>query len=812
MSEDESKEINQIQLNKSNNIAVNYFQSYVNYFWQWEVDYSFNSDVIQEASDFKGGINCLSIPNGIKIAYKEQIKDILESLSEVHFPPFGAIVLAFLATNNYDDTEKIVSGVFDKIRSEYPNLTSGTSYVDLTETQAFLKTLIKLEKSLKVGDKRTELFTIIFKEAHNSIKAANAQELLKCIENKAFELEPCANKKTIVLSTLTKDFNTLALLNKKFPNPQAIVRKWQGLPEIEEIEEVEIDSNHIKEKPDFIQQLIEEPKTFFVGNLLKRLWSGIQLPMQNVHPGEMPLGGVSDITNKGDFNNLLITEYANDNDVFLHRIANKEALFIRRETTPEEDLRTRAFLIDTTIKNWGTPKILSYATALSFIYHPKNKLEFRPYAVEDEYHELNFETVEGVIDGLQSAFSKLDASKGVELFLEEHIEEDIEITFFTSKKTLQHNSFVKLFNQHHDKFGWIITTDTVGGIDVFKIKNGTKNLVRSIVLPIEELWRNPPKQKIRKGGESEIPDEPINNYPILFGLPSGKALSFKVDGLFYILQKRGNFFRARKTNKGFELLSSNIRFHSGIKTDNDTVGTIIDGEITILYWDNKKNIVLRNRRKKYVFQGDYEYLKNHYSKYLTTFKGAVYLSLMEDYTKGRNYYKIHVEDNYIEEIKNLTKKDQKEFEKKLEGHYIYYSGSVFSNIRTIKIRKDNNLVFNDKHTLNINLESIRLTNFQMKMGSMPKQEAILEGKHFFSFVDGSKILIDRLGILTFKSSNPSIETFYMSSFIDISLAMASETEFAGNNYFLPEETPLTTIKVSEFQTKYVTPFIENIVS
>jgi preprotein translocase subunit SecB len=47
--------------------------------------------------------------------------------------------------------------------------------------------------------------------------------------------------------------------------------------------------------------------------------------------GEQPIGGISDMTNKGDFNRMLL-EFANEDEVFMNRVANNEALYIQRNT------------------------------------------------------------------------------------------------------------------------------------------------------------------------------------------------------------------------------------------------------------------------------------------------------------------------------------------------------------------------------------------------------------------------------------------------------------------------------------------------
>jgi MoxR-vWA-beta-propeller ternary system domain bpX0 len=67
-----------------------YYQSYNNYFWQWEED----GDV-------------LAITGGSTIAYKQQVAEILLGLAENGLPPFGSVLLVMIGSNvTMDDSVK----------------------------------------------------------------------------------------------------------------------------------------------------------------------------------------------------------------------------------------------------------------------------------------------------------------------------------------------------------------------------------------------------------------------------------------------------------------------------------------------------------------------------------------------------------------------------------------------------------------------------------------------------------------------------------------------------------------------------------
>ncbi|MBJ7429239.1 MAG: energy transducer TonB, partial [Bacteroidia bacterium] len=80
-------------------------------------------------------------------------------------------------------------------------------------------------------------------------------------------------------------------------------------------------------------------------------------------------------------------------------------------------------------------------------------------------------------------------------------------------------------------------------------------------------------------------------------------------------------------------------------------------------------------------------------------------------------------------------------------------------------------------------------------------------ENVFSFFEGSTITIHKAGLLIFKSNNKAIPTFYIPTVLLNNIAAASETEFAGRDYYYKKGTKIT---VREFNKKYYTPFMDQI--
>ena len=356
-------------------ISDYYFQSYADYFWQWE-----------------DNLDVLTIPNGNTIAYSAYVLEVMEKLGTQGLPPFGSLLLAIIATN--PNSKDSINQVYGYLYSEHPP-------VVLSEGTDFLYTLHDLPSKYKQGKNRLLLFQTIFKNCHNINSPHHSERILVSHELERKGLNSFSIDKPFNENILIKDYRTLSLLNRKYPDTYSIINAIANIPEFEEEIKIEVSPILEKEgKKDFVDELIENDKTFYVGSLIKRIWGGLNIPVHSALPSQQPLGGISDLTNKGDFDKLLISEFANDDLVFLSRLANNEALYIQREIPPINSNLERIILIDISLKNWGTPKSIAFAILLAIAKHPKTNIACTAYVVGNSYRAISFDNIHEIIENL----------------------------------------------------------------------------------------------------------------------------------------------------------------------------------------------------------------------------------------------------------------------------------------------------------------------------------------------------------------------------------------------------------------------------
>ncbi|UUC44914.1 hypothetical protein [Flavobacterium cerinum] len=792
-----------------------YFQSYENYFWEWENEIR-TSDSVFEA---------LVIPEGNTIAYEQFVMETLDLLAIDGFPPFGSLLLALIATNS-NATESLTQ-VFEIINNSYTVKKEPTYPKGFTYAHNFLKTLADLPTEFKQGDKRKQLLQTIFKNCHNRVAAHTAQSIMLSYKEHKYLLVESARKLSLSDANLKKDLQTLAHLNIKYPTTETLLAAIANVPKLTELDQEIEDLEPIPASSDsFIDKLIEEPKTFLIGSLIQRIWSGLNIPLHHSTPSHQPLGGVSDLTNKGDFDKLLISEFANEDEIFMSRIANNEALYIKREVPPESDKFFRLLLIDCSLKNWGTPKILAFASALAIAKHPKTDIECKIVAMGNGYREIAYETIEDIIDGLDSLGTKLDVAPELSEILNENTDiKHSEVFLITSEEAMASADMRRVVSENHDKIKYIITAGTEGILNFDRLQNRGRKRIQHIELPLEELWTK------KKSGKSKKSDKeiwkgdtlPETMYPILLPPPRKYMAVFPLPkDEFCLLTSTGMLFKTQVTipddehyfriHKGMELLLNNL----SVKQNGDYALQINKNGEYILgaFYRKEMYLSILNLNTREYHQRKIA-LKGDANAYRLVEEGGFYC--FSEVNNEYLHFYVDKDELMVDEVTQKrylgqrfsdTQKRTKRFTQSFIDH------NVLLNFMPMCITKDKQLQLN-KHLLNINtlLPRIAAINLISNRNYVPAVEAVYEKMlNRFLFPDGSAVYRDGMGMLIFKSSNEEIPTIYMPTTLDIELAMATDTWFAGNKNYFKGEAEQKIITIEEFEKYYFAPFINTILN
>jgi ribosomal protein L7/L12 len=732
-----------------------YFQAHENYFWQWE-----------------DSLQVIAIPNGNTIAYKDFAIETLRFLAPQGIPPFGALLIAIAATNpnGKDSIRAILNAIPQKEPLNYSNF--------VKTIEPFLTILADMPQKYKEGQKRLLLFQAIFEGCHNMLSTGNAHRIINLYLPS--EQRGSATQKVLKTSVSNRDFSVLLSCAAKFKSVNDIITKMGLTTEIEP-ETLDLEDNKAetpqKDPKDFIEQLTEKNKTFFVGALVKRIWGGLNIPVHSALPSQQPLGGFSDLTNKGDFDKLLISEFANDDLIFLSRLANNEALYIHREVPPVNNDLKRVILIDISLKNWGTPKTIAFALMLAIAKHPKTNIECSAFAIGNSYYPLLMDSVDDIIDGLQLLEGSLNASEGLHHFLKENNDQNLEIFLITEASTLKQADFLRALHEHQAHIHYIIHPDAVGNIDIYKKQKNSKKHIQHILLPLNELW-----ERKRLEPENKIQSEKIGNnkYPILVKpSPKGKFFEASDGTVFQVTNHKTLLKRHSKTNDkatGWEIIAEDLAMSAN--GGEYEVGLLDNGEYVILMFniqskivtlwnlnsDDKKEFEFKewstSRTKEFFFHEQSFYFINHHYNWCID---PITAEVVKTHHNMVNIYQVDLHRRQV------LSKNNKEF------------STPFTNINYVRINSARELVFN-VHTLQTNNGTINLNNISTSE-NLCEINGKFESK--FKFADGSTIEIKKIGLFVLKSANKNIPTIFMISDLghNTSVALATKNAFSGNDYY-----------------------------
>jgi hypothetical protein len=115
---------------------------------------------------------------------------------------------------------------------------------------------------------------------------------------------------------------------------------------------------------ELVDALRNDPELAAFAALAREIAALVHIPRPVAERTDLPLGGVSDIANRGSLERLLTSELAHDDLTLAVRIATNEALYTRRESPPKPRTNARCIALDVGIHSWGTPRVFAAAVAL----------------------------------------------------------------------------------------------------------------------------------------------------------------------------------------------------------------------------------------------------------------------------------------------------------------------------------------------------------------------------------------------------------------------------------------------------------------
>lgn len=802
-------------MDKITKLAINYFQTQKGTFWRWGE----GGEVIEFNDDFG---------DSVTICYRKELIEILEEISVDGIPPLASVLLMMAAIHDKlgeiylnllsDGLENIVERVYFSAEITYDE---SKKILDLEKKMKDCYGVISsVDASLKQGKNKTHFIQEVFRNSYPKIPAKESKEIIQLFNSGILDEKVFREGDAITYPRLKLEMGCLVQAISPFKDAETLELKLKtSLEKIPEALEIEL-----PEKDDLIQQLSQDEKTYGIANLTKRLIAGLNIPMHTAGTSNQALGGISDITNRGAFDKLLLSELANDNETLTARLVNNEALYYQQEEPPSNKNMERHIYLDATLKMWGLPRVFALSSALACTINKKGNIRINAYhLLGKNKEEIDLNSKDGVIDALSVLDSHLDCCTSL-LYILNGIKNNQESEYFlvTHEETLNHPSYIANLLDIQSKLSYLIIVHRTGELNFYQFKNGRRKLISTTRYDLEELL---------KGKKKKRQPKKINHLPAYFSEPKAPLYFPTIDMKFNMASYGQRNYQEFRFAGKYYLLG------------------ITEG-LRVLCWTNKKTgaieLIPYVKSGQYYFGYDDEgnifilvkewgggllhlYTTNIHSEEHDLYEIPVSGEKISDIIFKDNFFHIHALETYYSiDCRDGSLVDCQLEEKNYVRPTLPPSSSYGQLKRLVNpgyntFKRIEEVFINADGLLNIGNKTLffgRTIFFKTTWGTV---RTIMTNKGWeeivsvdvnpyvklrkFTFSEGSEVYVDVRGLVHLVSANEKIAEVTL-TFIENKPvgAWASDGMLCGSEYFSQNKTD-----IAHFHNRYIAPFINHII-
>ncbi len=746
----------------------NYFREYIDNYWTYD----------ENEKVFSVG--------RVTVIYEEHLKELIDLVKVDGLPPFGTLLMLLAAAgvnapNNYLYLVEHLKSLGDEGISKMAE-----------EAGLLLQKIAGLSRSYKQGKNKSLLIRTLVRGAHNMINRKSANQVVEGFKKEGFYSPIFKRKVKKTSQSICNEIRILSLINRRFENSDAIANEMAGIYTLVP-EDIETEEEATEGEAGIVEQMLTKHETSKSGALVERIWSSANIPMHHKVPSGQPFGGVADITNKGEFDKLLISEFANDDVTFVSRLANKEAMYFHREAPPTKSNQGRVILLDLSLKNWGTVRKLAFAIMVAIKHNPKSEYECETFGVGNRYYDFDLSDINGIIDAVQVLDASLSAVKGLEDFFDSVDCKEKEVFFISTKECYESLAVQKLIADRDNPFDYLIHPNMEGKVEVYKKFKRGKKLHQSFIIPLHKLWNEIEKKTIPVDADSYQGrvSKLMTPFNILLPSPANNKETlvcgsevFKITSEGYLL----SIYPSKETHMqpGWDLLHTSIPM-GGLRCIGRERNSgnwiyitlkIKKSEITLLNVTKDKVQIAQNDYLSTVKNGNLFY-DNFYFYYFNNMIG--FRIEMHD-TKVQ----MKLDHTQLSIIKEKYVKYQEQ--KSNVNRANIYCDTVFKNYNSVGVDVSGQLIINSTRlVLNAN-NILKFRHSKIKL--VIHIEAVRNMNGDFVFPDGSMVTPYAGGVVRLRSGDSGIPDIHIISMIEYGLAATCNSDFSGNQRFYKYATTL----------------------
>jgi hypothetical protein len=446
----------------------------------------------------------LSWADGRTIAFCDEIAEVCRRMAPSGLPAFSSIVLLLAACRESFAGPPPAREVLLKYAMQFGAWTEGAAASVMDPAGGLLR--IKFGAAVEEICKGLERVAQLPMELRGSpaAKALLAEVVFEGAERDLGPEQAAAVPEAVKLMAVTEArraslrFFAAALDPlreglKRVDVERLRLRAKTGLDQVPGAAPVAPPSQRIRE---LLAALRGDPELGGVARLAHDLMAAVHVPRALHAAEELPMGGVSDLTNRGPFDRLLVSELAHDDLTLAVRVAMNEALYLRRESPPRRPPPRRSILIDTGIRMWGLPRVFAAAAALALAAtaDPRGELTVHRTAGGARTEPVDLTTRGGLVALLESLVPDAHAGAAMAAYLKSEISDlkspdaDTETLLVTHPDVLRDLEFQRAVAAAPQAEGWFAATvDRDGAFELVTVTRAGRKPVSSAKLDLDEL-------------------------------------------------------------------------------------------------------------------------------------------------------------------------------------------------------------------------------------------------------------------------------------------------------------------------------------
>ncbi|MCB1094557.1 MAG: hypothetical protein KDN22_03160 [Verrucomicrobiae bacterium] len=487
-------------------LALHYFASDSNGFWTWNPEL----DAIVTRQDST-------------IAFYQEIVAVLRALAPEGFPAFDsiAVFLAACRDNSYDELMEQWSQWAENLPWD----------LDVDATLDSLSRFHRISSNHRQSaENRAALAAIVFASCTHVVPAADAAQILSFLESRQLAAVGTRTgslpRMKLALDDMRDGLNALdedtisiqlqtgigtTLSSAEIPDIPPATRTQQLLYQLRE----------------------EDDELSGIAAVALNLMAAVHIPRSIDEPESLPVGGYSDVSNRGTPDRLLITELAQDDDVLATRVNLNEALYLRREAPPRTPLLHRDILVDTGIRLWGIPRVFATALGLAFCATSNERCPlrvFRPCDDENLVEEADFFSKEGLREHLSELTTTAHAGAALRQIIADYqIHHGNDLIVITHADALADPDFQAVVAELSLEKLYIAVVDSSGRYELWLFSRRGKMCLQQAVCSLEKIL-NPGSGALASVLNPDIdPELPIalrmREFPLLAAHPLHSELA-----------------------------------------------------------------------------------------------------------------------------------------------------------------------------------------------------------------------------------------------------------------------------------------------